>query len=223
MKSMTEITEAISNLKQIKYQLDFKKKSIAEMHASIKELEEKKKQYVKVVGLFDKAIQVISANGIGKIESIVSAGLRLVYNDPKMGLVVEKKETARGNSFRLLVQDSKTIGPAMENFGGGVVNIVSFLLRVIMVKRFKLAKFIAIDESLNNVGKIDNHIVKVSNMLKKLCQDYGFTILAITHEPLLAAAADFVYQVTGPETDPVLLKLDKDQLDGHELPRSLQT
>jgi hypothetical protein len=180
---------------------------VVRLKGKISQLEEDKKQLVKAVGVIDKVITIISANGIGKIESIVSGGLQLVW--PQLSFVVEKKEGVRGNSYRLLLQKGRIVGPPMSTFGGGPVNVAAFLLRVIMVKRFKLAKFLAVDEGFNNVNGDANQI-QVSTMLSKLCHDHGFTILAITGQPLFAAAADIVYEgIPGDgETLPALRRLD---------------
>lgn len=92
----------------------------------------------------------------------------------------------------------------MDSFGGGPVNVIAFLLRVIMVKRFKLAKFLALDESFNNVSS--DYLPLVSEMLQKLCREHGFTILAVTHQPVLAGAADRVYRITDEEKPRIVLE-----------------
>src|SRR5277367_6604850 len=84
--------------------LQYETATITRLSSRIKQLEEEKAQLVKAVGLLDRCVQVVSANGIGKIEGIVSDGLRRVFNNDHIGLLIEKKETARGNSYRLLIR-----------------------------------------------------------------------------------------------------------------------
>jgi DNA repair exonuclease SbcCD ATPase subunit len=184
----------------IQEQVKYEAAQITRLKGKITQLEEDKKMLIKAVGVIDKAITVISANGIGKIESIVSGGLQLVW--PELSFVVEKREGVRGNSYRLLLRKGNVVGPPMDTHGGGPVNVCAFLLRVIMVKRFKLAKFLAIDEGFNNVSA--DNLPQVSAMLTRLCHDHGFTILAVTHQPILAESADIMYEV-GP--GPVLNKI----------------
>ena len=171
--------------------------------AKIQELETKKQMNVKALAVLDKAIQVISANGLGKVESIVSDGLNLVF-DQDLQLVLERKEGAKGDSYRLMVKQGDVVGPPMDTMGGGVVNVISFLLRVIMIQRFKLSKMIVLDESFSNVSEA--HIPAVSEMLKSLCDDHGYTILLVTHQSKFTAYADRVYRVEeGPSLVPVEL------------------
>lgn len=173
----------------------------------VTDLESQKVMNTKALAVIDKAIQVISQNGIGKVESIVSDGLKLVF-DQDLKLIIERKEGARGDSYRLLVQQGDVVGPPIDTMGGGVVNVISFLLRVIMIQRFRLNKFLALDESFNNVSS--DNLPKVSEMLRSLCDDHGYTILSITQQPLLACAANRVFSV---EKGPLLRELSSDELD----------
>lgn len=188
--------------------LEHERRTINRLTNRIAELKNESADLVKAVGLIDRCIEIVSANGIGKIESIVSGGLHQVFKDKTLGLVVEKKEGARGYSYRLLIKHGDTVGNPMDSFGGGVQNVTAFLLRVILIKRFKLAKLLVVDESFNNVS-VDyiDYITNVSAMLKTLAENHGFTILAITHQPKLAEAAKNIYEVTASKP-PVLRKRD---------------
>lgn len=199
---------------RIEQQLENERLTITRMTNKIDRLKDEVAQLTKAVALIDKCIEVISANGIGKIESVVSAGLHRVFDDKGLALVVEKKETARGYSYRLLIQHNDTVGNPMESFGGGVQNVVAFLLRIIFIKRFKLAKLLAVDESFANVS-VDyiNYVSNVSAMLKTLAKDHGYTILAVTQVAELAAAADHVYEVV-PTKPPTLREQSSISLEG---------
>lgn len=193
---------------RIEQQLDNERKTIARLNTRIERLRDESAQLVKAVTLIDRCIEVISQNGIGKIESIVSAGMHKVFQDKTLGLVIEKKETARGYSYRILIRHGDTVGNPMDSFGGGVQNVVAFLLRVILIKRFKLAKFLAVDETFSNVS-VDyiNYVSNVSAMLKTLTEDHGYIILAITQVSELTEAAKYVYEVV-PSKPPTLLLQD---------------
>jgi DNA repair exonuclease SbcCD ATPase subunit len=168
-------------------------------------LEQKKILYVKTSGILDRLIQVVAANGIGRIEKTVTKGLRAVFGK-KISFVVEKKDGARGTSYRLEVKYGDVQDDPLETFGGGVVNVTAFLLRIIMVKRFNLAKFLALDESFNNVS--EKYVEKVSQMLQILSKDYGYKIVLITHQPKFTVAADKKYEVFEDDGGPVLRLVD---------------
>ena len=209
-----------NNCARMEQQLDNERQTVVRLTNKIAKIKEDSVLLVKAVTLIDKCIEVISANGVGKIESIVSAGMHKVFGDTTLGLVVEKNETARGYSYRILIRHGDTIGNAMDSFGGGIQNVAAFLLRVILVKRFKLAKFLALDENFSNVSA--EFRPKVSMMLKTLVDDHGYTILAVTHDPTLATAATNIYKVEPPPRKgdrkcPTLRKLDRDSEELHEI------
>jgi DNA repair exonuclease SbcCD ATPase subunit len=195
----------------IDQRLQYETATITRLSIRIKQLEDEKAQLIKAVGTLDRCVQIVSANGLGKIEGLVSDGLRRVFGKDDIGLVIEKRETARGNSYRLLVQKGDTVGNPMDSFGGGVQNVVGFLLRIILIKRFKLAPFIALDEQFSNVSS--EYQPQVSKMLKTLA-GLGFTIFAISHQPTITSAADIIYEVLVEEGRPPLLrKVDGPRLD----------
>lgn len=190
---VSRISTVRSTIDRLNQQLDYESSTIIRLGGRIKQLENEKARLLKAVGIIDRCIQIISANGIGKIESIVSDGLRRVFDDPTLSLVVEKKAQARGNVYRLLVSNGGDPYDPMNSYGGGVVNVIGLLLRLILIKRFKLAKLIVLDEQFNGVSS--DYLPTVSALLKTLTDKHGYTILAVTHQPILADAADSIYQV----------------------------
>lgn len=182
---------------------DAMRAQLDEKKARLTELADKKAHLAKCMAVLDALIQAISAKGIGRIEKVVTNGLQLVFG-PNIACVVEKNETKRGVSYRIQIKVDTPDGPVMDDpfdsFGGGVVNVTAFLLRTLLLQRFKLAKLMVLDESFNNVSEA--HLPKVSELLRSLAEDYGFDILAVTHQPTLAAQAHFAYEVSaaGPVT-----------------------
>lgn len=208
LSRLGKVHAVVSSIDQ---RLAYETATISRLSTRIKQLEDEKGQLIKAVGILDRCVQLISANGIGKIEGIVTDGLRRVFGNDQISLVVEKRETARGNSYRLLVQKGETLGNPMDSFGGGVQNVVGFLLRIILIKRFKLAPFIALDEQFSNVSP--EYQPAVSRMLKTLA-GLGFTIFAISHQPTITSAADIIYEVVVDEGQPpILRKVDGPRLD----------
>jgi DNA repair exonuclease SbcCD ATPase subunit len=201
--TLKRVAAVHATIDRIRHQLTYEQNQITRLKGRIAVLEQEKGELVKAVGVIDRCVQVVSANGIGKIEGIVSDGLRRVFGNDQIGLFIEKKETARGNSYRLLVRKGETVGNPMDSFGGGVQNVVAFLLRVILIKRFRLAPFIALDEQFSNVSS--EYQPKISEMLKVL-SEMGFTIFAISHQPTITSAADAIYEVVVDEGFPPVLR-----------------
>lgn len=205
----SRISRVHATVTAIKQRHEYEANTIARHTARIKQLEEEKAELVKAVGVIDRCIQVISANGIGKIEGIVTDGLHRVFGNKTLALVIEKNETKRGINYKIQVKKGETIGNPMESFGGGVQNMVAFLLRLILIKRFKLAQFLALDEQFSNVSP--QYQPRVAQLLKTLT-GMGFTIFAVSHQPLITSSADNIYELvlndSGFQTVPTLRKLE---------------
>jgi hypothetical protein len=198
-------------------QVEYEVSNIARLTDKVKLIESEKIVLQKALSLIDRCINVVSANGIGKIESIVTAGLQQVYKDEEEPLyfIVDKKDTARGYNYKLLCKQGETIGNPMTTFGGGIQNVCAFLLRLIMIKRFKLAKTIFLDESFNNINGAKNQS-RMSKMLHTLANDFGFTILAVTGQKRLAEAATRIYEVVPGHPTPTLRLKDYDSINEEE-------
>jgi DNA repair exonuclease SbcCD ATPase subunit len=202
-------TQRISFLKTkvvgMEQRLEDASSSLVRFRQRLSELENSKIALVKAIGLLDKCIEIVSSNGIQKIESIVSHGLQLVFEDSNLRLFIDKRETTRGNSYRLLIKNQNTTGNPMDSFGGAVQNVVAFLLRVILVKRFKLAKLLILDEQFSNVS--EDLQPKISALLDTMTKKFGYTLLTVSHQPLITQEASLVYKLLPTATGPVLREL----------------
>jgi DNA repair ATPase RecN len=166
-------------------------------------LADKKAHLTKTVAVLDTLTQTIAKKGIGRVESVVTQGLQLVFG-PDASCIVEKKDGARGTTYQINVKFGEIVGDPMDDFGGGAVNVTAFLLRVMMLHRFNLARMLVLDESFNNVSTDGGYLQRVSILLKSLVEDFNFTILAVSHQPELAARADHTYQVGGSIGSPTI-------------------
>lgn len=187
----TRLSRMRANIQAIDQQLEYETATIARHTNRIKQLEGEKAELIKAVGVIDRCIQIVSANGVGKIEGIVTDGLQRIFGD-NIRLVIEKKEGSRGSSYRILVKDGDTMGDPMDSFGGGIQNVIAFLLRVILIKRFRLAPLLVLDEQFSNVSP--EYQPRIAQVLKTLA-GLGFTIFAVSHQSLITEGADNIYEV----------------------------
>lgn len=207
MQNLTvSLTSLRTRMDGVTQNLDFEREQMKKLDARLAEIEVEKTALVKAVCLLDKTIEVVSSNGIGRIESTVTNGLRLVFDDPTLAMKVVKNEGKRGNSYEIVGVRGDVEGPFLETFGGGVANIVSFLLRVLILKRFKMARVLVLDELFGNVSA--NRQPMVSKLLHSLAKDGGYTILAVTHSHPLALSADRVYVARMKNGQPVLEEIN---------------
>ena len=160
--------------------------------------EDQKAHYMKCTAVLDKLTREVASKGIGKVELVLTQGLQLVFG-PNVSCFMEKKDGARGTTYaiRLKVKTPKgdVIGDPMASFGGGAVNVIAIVFRVLLIHRFKMARLLMLDEATNNISR--DRLPAVSSLLRTLVEDQGYNILAVTHQPELAAQAHDAYRVSG--------------------------
>lgn len=133
----------------------------------------------------------------GRIESIVTDALRLIYGDSYR---VELSYGVKNNRSSLeieMVRETKAgeVRRDMGGFGGGVADTISVPLRLMVLMGSKQTdKVCILDECWKHidVGRID----LVGQFLKTLAEKLGMQVLFCTHHLPLQQFADRVYQVT---------------------------
>lgn len=169
---------------------------------------ERKALLLKAQNVIDQTITKVSEGGVSKMEKMITDGLKLAFPDKDLQFIIDKKTGARGNSYQFLLREGETIDTIMDSFGGGVINVIQLLIRVILIQRFGLRRFLALDETFNNLSV--EYRARVSELMKSLCEEQGFDILMITHIAEFAHAADKVYAVS---KGPMMRLLEDYELD----------
>lgn len=133
-----------------------------------------------------------------RVEVLVTRGLRAVFNRPDyefafrvnlqrgyMGIVPVLRSDFMGKRLEDEIRDSR---------GGGVQDVVSFILRVVVLSlaRPALAKVLVLDEAFRNVA--DAHLRGVATLLMELNRSAGVQFILVTHKASLLDAADVIYR-----------------------------
>lgn len=144
----------------------------------------------------EQALQAVSSRVLGQststIDQLVSAGLKAVFFDQKLEFKTTVDKFRGKTSIRFeLFEDGKS-APLMESYGGGVLVLVGVLLRVVTIIVLGQRRFLLLDESLAHLS--DQYHETASGLLKKLCDELGFTILMVTHQEGFVQHATRHYQ-----------------------------
>jgi hypothetical protein len=137
------------------------------------------------------------SQGVNAVESILTDGLKTVFNDMDLS-VKAQTEIQRGKvsvSLSTLQDhsDFQVEGSSPDAFGGSVVTLQSVLLRVVLLLRRNLRPLLLLDETLPAIDS--NYTANLASFLSSLCKRIGMDILVITHNPTLFEMADRSYRV----------------------------
>jgi len=185
--------------KQIEKELSQTEQEITSLNSEIALLD-------KVVELFKHLLDKLIVSNVSKVEKLVTFGLKSVFYD--QNLIFEGKikrgKGKIGVEFQT-VKDGKIVGDAIESFGGSIVVVESFLLRIITILRMGLRRFLSLDESF---GEVDpEHSVSTSKMINEICEKLDFDILLVTHNRGLQEHAHHVFEVIeDPKTSSTKIK-----------------
>lgn len=138
---------------------------------------------------------------------IVSEGLQAIFYDQDISfhVVVGQKhgkvwldfETAQGGGHR---------GQSLDSFGGGVSSVQSLLLRLLVLLRKDLARYLILDESLAALS--EEYVGNAGQFIRSMCQKLGVNVLLITHNKAFLEYADTSYHA-GIDSESGALVLDR--------------
>ncbi|MFA5999524.1 MAG: hypothetical protein WC783_00885 [Candidatus Paceibacterota bacterium] len=125
------------------------------------------------------------------LQEFVSYGLEVVFHED-LKFAVTVKDTS-GVSLTLFHDGVES--PIMEAHGGGVAQVVAFLIRVIYVLKHpsKMRPIIFLDEQFSFVS--DDHLESLGALLKELTSKLSFKLLHVTHEKVLKDVSDNSYRI----------------------------
>lgn len=130
---------------------------------------------------------------IEKITSLISFGLNSILDREGMELKLDSR-LQRGRQFYQfrLIDNGMEVDP-LKSCGGGVINILSILLRIVVLSMSSNRKFLVIDEGFANLSA--NHREKAVDFLKLAADKLGVQFLIVTHQDELKEAADVLYEI----------------------------
>ncbi len=96
--------------------------------------------------------------------------------------------------FKLINTDGKELD-IMDSCGGGLIDVISFVLRVLILVSIKprRQRIIYLDETFKHVSV--DYRPKVASLLKSLAKQLNIQFLLVSHQPELVEAADTAYEL----------------------------
>jgi DNA repair exonuclease SbcCD ATPase subunit len=163
----------------------------------IEKLKVDEETYVKAVELLSLVQKVTRDKIKDSFENIVTHALNYIFESDKYSfhLVFSRRGNLQELSFAVQTPDKNEPLDPMTTDAGGVLNIISFALRVVLmeVATPKVNGFILSDESFANLS--EDHVDKARQFLKEINTKLGRQIIAISHQPKMMDMADKLIEV----------------------------
>lgn len=128
------------------------------------------------------------------ISGIVSMALAAIFDDPYEFKIRFVTRRGRTEADLLLERDGVEIDP-MGAVGGGVIDVVSFALRVALwsIAVPKLRAVLILDEPFKFLSR--GYQPKASAMIQEISKKLGIQFIIVSHDPAIIASADKTFQV----------------------------
>lgn len=129
-----------------------------------------------------------------RLERLLSYGLQVVYERPYK-LIVEYKKWGAGDRVYLNVDDGIVMNEIQRFRGGGLVEVTSFLVRLMILAMYKPSqrRLFMIDEPFGAVS--NDRLAALSELLQELTKKLNTQLLLVTQNPAMQEHADKIFSV----------------------------
>ena len=132
-----------------------------------------------------------------EVEQLVTQSLRSIFDNPLIKFEIEfvEKRNQTEAEFSLAVEgeESQVSGDIISTYGGGIVDIISISLRVILMQLLKLEGPLILDEPGKNISS--QFINNFGKFLTDISKAFNRQIIMITHNNTLANCANNTIEV----------------------------
>lgn len=200
-------TSVLRNMDRLRAERSALVKRERQLEEEVESNEEQGRILIKVEELFKFLLDKYVHRYAESFSEVVTEGLQAIFHDQDIAfeLVVGQKNGKVWIDFET-VQDGVR-GQALQSFGGGVSSVESFLLRLLVLLKTGLSKYLILDESLAALS--EEYVDEAGLFIRRMSEELGVHVLLITHNKAFLDHAHTAYQadqdLTG-ERDRLTLK-----------------
>ena len=153
--------------------------------------------YLKVTSLLQNASEKARNSIVSRIEKIVSEALREIIPEEKLSfkVVFENKRGTSEVKFKIFDENIKQELNVMHAFGGGIKDIISTVLRIVVLELDRTGNFgpIILDETCSQISV--EYQENFGKFLRILSEKLGRQIILVTHEENIVSQANKIFQI----------------------------
>ena len=143
-----------------------------------------------------KALQTVidktCSDNLNRITSIVNLALSSVFPDQNLRFEIDVTVKRNIPNYELrIIQDG--VSGSIDSFGGGVLSVVSVVLKIILNVMTKSAPIICLDETLSGLSV--EYIPAMSALLREICRKFNIYLILVTHQDKFLVNCDYAYKV----------------------------
>lgn len=179
------LNKAKAKLEIYQSQLDKATKEVAQLTERQKGIEEAQ--------IFIQSVAKATQEKIRfRLEDIVNLALSTVFGPRYRFEIKFESKYGQAEASLVLYDGDNELDPMASN-GGGILDLLSFALRIALLIISKNRKILILDEPMKFVS--NDLRESAYTLMQKLSHELGIQIICVTHEEELISKADLVYKV----------------------------
>jgi len=189
--------QEVLKLERVKGRYEEKQKLLENITTKLTADKEKVEIYKSVNLLFEKASVIARKKIKDEIELLVTHGLQTIFEDPNITFKVEfvsRRNQIEADFYLEWVEQEKKIrGNIVDSFGGGFIDIISMILRLVVLTLLGNSGPLFLDEPFKMLSK--DYVINAGKFLVELSKTFNCQIIVVTHISELGDFASKTFDV----------------------------
>lgn len=179
-------------LQKLKIRKDLLQKDIDKIQEKLYSIDQEKTYAQEAKAILQVAAKQTQRNIEIHFSDLITKALHIVFDSPYTFVpeFVERRNKTECDFW--LVKDDNKLKPKFT-VGGGVLDIVSFALRLSYWKLEKSSPVLILDEPFKNLSR--NLLPKAVQMLKYLSETFKIQMIIVSHSPEIIDIGDAVFEI----------------------------
>lgn len=124
--------------------------------------------------------------------SVVTEGMKTIFWDQEVTFNVDVQQKHGKVWVEFNTVQNGVSGQPLESFGGGLSSVQSLILRLLVLLKSGMARYLILDESLAALSA--DYVPTCAEFLRKMCDELDVNVLLITHNKDFLEHSDVAYQ-----------------------------
>lgn len=164
------------------------------LNEEIEELQKDESEINEMLAVSRKAAKAVQDHLCIKLSTIVTKAIKAVLQKD-LEFTIEFVERRGVSEADLYIKDSEGHEyDILDARGGGLADVCSLSLQLAFILMSDVDRYLIVDELARHLS-VDKQ-ERFAEILKHLCQEFDFTVIAVTHANAFKDVADRVFKVT---------------------------
>jgi len=160
--------------------------------------------------VMEKFIHLSNSEVLQELIDFLNLGLSVNFPGSNLAVDIKYKTSSKDPELEFKVLKNGEVEPLKKAQSGGIIEVISLMLRVFVILKLNRKRVLFLDEALNGVSDLGDFSLNTSKLLKQICEKQNFSLLLVTHKKNLSDQAHNVYSgEKKEEEDPPYILLDK--------------